>query len=66
MTKKAIGLFDSGIGGLSILAELQKEFPNENFIYLADQNNYPYGIKGKKELRLIVSKAINFLTSFNT
>ncbi|MEK7190572.1 MAG: glutamate racemase [Patescibacteria group bacterium] len=50
MNKKPIGVFDSGVGGLSVLVELQKLLPNENFVFLADQLNVPYGEKSKKEL----------------
>lgn len=45
-----IGVFDSGVGGLSVLRELQKVLPNENFVFLADQLYVPYGEKSKKEL----------------
>ena len=38
-----IGVFDSGYGGLSVLSELQKEFPNYDFIYLGDNARSPYG-----------------------
>ena len=48
--KQPIGVFDSGVGGLSVLIELQKLLPNENFIFLADQLYVPYGEKSKKEL----------------
>ncbi len=41
-----IGVFDSGIGGLSVLQELRKELPHENFVYLADSGNAPYGERG--------------------
>ncbi len=47
---KPIGVFDSGVGGLSILIELKKLLPKENFVYLADQAYIPYGEKGKQEL----------------
>lgn len=47
---KPIGVFDSGVGGLSILLELQKLLPNENFVFLADQLYVPYGEKSKKQL----------------
>ena len=43
-----IGIFDSGIGGISILDKLKNMLPNENFIYLADNLNCPYGSKSKK------------------
>jgi len=38
-----IGVFDSGVGGLSILRALQKEMPHENFVYMADSAHAPYG-----------------------
>lgn len=41
-----IGVFDSGIGGLSILKALRTELPNESFVYIADSGNAPYGEKG--------------------
>ncbi len=47
---QSIGVFDSGVGGLSILIELKKMLPNENFVFLADQLYVPYGEKTKKEL----------------
>ena len=42
MTQR-IGIFDSGIGGLSVLKALRTEMPNENYIYLADSGHAPYG-----------------------
>ena len=45
-----IGVFDSGVGGLSVLRELQRAMPRESFVYLADQAYVPYGEKSKKEL----------------
>ena len=41
-----VGVFDSGIGGLSVLQELRRELPHENFVYLADSGNAPYGERG--------------------
>lgn len=41
-----IGVFDSGIGGLSILRALQAELPNERFVYLSDSAHAPYGERG--------------------
>ena len=45
-----IGLFDSGIGGISIYNEIKKTLPNESTIYLADNLNTPYGKKTKEEI----------------
>ena len=40
-----IGLFDSGVGGLTVLSELKKRLPNENYLYLGDTARVPYGTK---------------------
>lgn len=50
MNNKAIGVFDSGVGGLTVLAEIRKILPNENIIYLGDTKNFPYGSKSKEEI----------------
>ena len=41
----AIGVFDSGVGGLSVLRELQRELPHERFVYVSDAGHAPYGEK---------------------
>jgi glutamate racemase len=46
-----IGVFDSGIGGLSVLQALQKEMPHERFVYLADNAHAPYGEKSEAFIR---------------
>lgn len=58
-----IGLIDSGIGGLGVLAELEILFPHESFLYLCDFQNFPYGKKSRKEIQRCLSKAIAFLLS---
>lgn len=50
MNKKAIGIFDSGVGGLTVLAEIRRTLPNENIIYLGDTKNFPYGNRSKEEI----------------
>ena len=45
-----IGVFDSGIGGLTILSAIRKELNSENYIYVADQANVPYGPKRKNDI----------------
>ncbi len=47
MKKKSIGVFDSGLGGLTILNALRRELPHENLIYFGDTANVPYGSKSK-------------------
>lgn len=46
-----IAVFDSGVGGISVLRELVKEMPNENFIYFGDSINAPYGTKSLGEVQ---------------
>ena len=46
-----IAVFDSGIGGVSVLKELVKALPNENFIYFGDTANAPYGTKSAEKVR---------------
>lgn len=63
MKKKPIGIFDSGVGGLTVLESLIKEFPNESFIYFADTARAPYGSKTNQELFQINKEVIDFLIS---
>ena len=56
-----IGLFDSGLGGLSILKELIKELPNEDYLFYEDSINNPYGNKTEEELLDITSKIVDYL-----
>ena len=50
MDKRPIGIFDSGVGGLTVLSEIKKQLPNENLIYLGDTKNFPYGSKTKEQI----------------
>ena len=50
MNNQPIGIFDSGVGGLTVLAEIKKTLPNENIIYLGDTAHFPYGDKSKEEI----------------
>ncbi len=49
-SKQAIGIFDSGVGGLSIWKELITQLPHEDTIYLADSKNAPYGQQSKHQI----------------
>jgi glutamate racemase len=46
-----VGVFDSGIGGLSILRELRRQLPGQNYLYIADQHHVPYGSRSLAEVR---------------
>jgi len=56
-----IGIFDSGLGGLSILNEISKRLPNEDIIYLADSVNAPYGEKPREDIIRISKKNADYL-----
>jgi len=59
--KMKIGFFDSGVGGLTVLAEALKQMPNHEYLYYADSKNAPYGVKSKEEVRNLTSLAVDFL-----
>jgi len=63
MHNSPIGIFDSGVGGLTIYEEIHKLLPHENIIYLADSKNAPYGEKSKEEIIAISVKNTEFLLS---
>lgn len=65
MDKRPIGVFDSGIGGLTVLKKLEEVLPKENFIYLGDTLNFPYGEKSKEEIIKYSKKNIEYLISQN-
>ena len=62
MDKKcSIGVFDSGIGGVSVLKKIIKLLPNENIIYFGDTKNVPYGGKTKEEIQKLCRRIVEFL-----
>ncbi len=61
MRENPIGMFDSGIGGITIYDEIHKLLPNENIIYLADSKNSPYGGKSKEKIIEYSVKNTDFL-----
>lgn len=65
MNKNPIGIFDSGIGGISLVYEIKKSLPNESIIYLADKANFPYGEKTPAQIKKIVEKNAKWLLKQN-
>lgn len=63
MNNDAIGVFDSGIGGLTAVKELNELLPNENIIYFGDTARVPYGTRSKETIIIYTNQAINFLKS---
>ena len=56
-----IGVFDSGVGGLTVIKEIMRQLPNEDFIYLADTAHLPYGGKTPEEIIKYNEEIIPFL-----
>lgn len=65
MDARPIGMFDSGVGGLSIMNEVKKCLPQENFVFLADQAHIPYGGKTKNQLKKLTQNITGFLLKFD-
>jgi len=65
MDNRPIGIFDSGVGGLSILQEVMKLLPKENFIFVGDQGNMPYGGKTREQLLGFTDKIMAFFVKEN-
>lgn len=63
MSKLPIGVFDSGIGGLSVVLEMNKALPDENIEYFADHARQPYGPREKEEIEKFVIEIVEFLLS---
>lgn len=56
-----IGLFDSGIGGLSVYLHLAQQLPNESYIYYADTLNVPYGNRDSDDIKTLTLTAVEWL-----
>lgn len=60
-----IGVFDSGIGGATVLKEIIKVLPNEDYIYYSDSKNNPYGDKSEKEIFSMCDKIVQMFIKEN-
>jgi glutamate racemase len=61
--KDYIGVFDSGVGGISVLRHLRRELPNERFLYFGDSANAPYGTRPTEEIRSLTLAAAEKLVA---
>lgn len=61
MDLRAIGIFDSGFGGISVLRDIAKVMPNENLIYYGDSASAPYGTKPIETIMSLSENCANFL-----
>ena len=62
-SEKAIGVFDSGLGGLTCVSELMKLMPSENIIYFGDTARVPYGTRSKETILEYAVQDVNFIKS---
>lgn len=60
---ETIGIFDSGLGGLTVYMELKKRFASSSFVYLADSKRSPYGTKSEDSIQSIAYSCVEFLDS---
>ena len=59
-----VGVIDSGVGGLTVLKQLQRDFPNCSYVYLADSAYCPYGVRTPQEIQQRVEILIKLLQSY--
>lgn len=64
-SEKSIGVFDSGVGGISVLKALLSVMPNENYIYFGDNKRAPYGDRTSDEIEKFCFEITDFLISQN-
>ena len=65
MDNRPIGMFDSGVGGLTVYKEVKKNMPQEQIIYLGDTKRFPYGSKTKETIIELSKNNIEFLLKKN-
>lgn len=58
---RPIGIFDSGVGGLSVLREVRRQLPAENLLYIADQAHVPYGIRTREDVLAFSAGIVRYL-----
>ncbi|HZD34419.1 MAG TPA: glutamate racemase [Nitrososphaeraceae archaeon] len=64
MVDNPIAVFDSGLGSLSVIKQLRRHLPSENLLYLADEQNFPYGNKTRQELLTIILDILHYLERY--
>ena len=56
-----VGVFDSGVGGISVLSEMVRLLPGEDFLFYGDNANAPYGVKPREEIRMLAKECARHL-----
>lgn len=65
MDNRPVGIFDSGLGGLTAVAAMKALLPDENIIYFGDSGRCPYGVRPRDQLRAMTYQNLEFISSFN-
>ncbi len=65
MDRRAIGVFDSGLGGLTAVAELRRLLPHEDIVYFGDTGRVPYGSRGREVIAKYATQDCAFLKTFD-
>lgn len=60
-----IGIFDSGVGGLTVYKQVRKLLPNESVVYFGDTGRAPYGVRPQTQIREFVEEILDFMNNFN-
>ena len=63
---RPIGVFDSGVGGLTVLREIRRQMPAEGLIYVADLEHFPYGPRSQAQVRALALDIIGMLAGMDT
>lgn len=61
MNDSPIGVYDSGLGGLTVWREIRRQLPEESLVYLGDGKNCPYGSRPREEIRALADEAVGRL-----
>ncbi len=64
-SKSAIGVFDSGVGGVSVLRDMARLLPRERFVYYGDNRNAPYGVRSEEEIRSLAMNVADVLMGYD-
>ena len=65
MDERAIGVFDSGLGGLTAVRELRRILPQENIVFFGDTGRVPYGSRSPEVIRKYAAECMRFLEKQN-
>ena len=59
--QRPIGVFDSGVGGLTVVRALMERLPNEDIVYFGDTARVPYGVKSRNTIETFSAQIVDFL-----